>query len=159
MRIVNHLLSFLAVAGLTRLKKLSKYLTNSHFCRKVRNDGTTERNAATFRPPLLVCGYAPHPHPNTQTKREACETSIPKECGWMGCNPSRAFTVPARPDHYDPKNYVQNQSKPLRPARTEISLTRPDHYDRKSVQNQSKPLRPAPTDISIQPELTTTTQK
>ena len=59
------LLSFSRVAGLTRLKQLSKYLTNSHFRRKVRNDATTERNAATFRPLLLVCGYSPHPHPNT----------------------------------------------------------------------------------------------
>ena len=73
--LINHLLSFLRVDELVRLKQLRKCLANNHFSLTRDDAQHATRNATTIRLPLLVCGYAPHPHPNTHTDSGAVDSS------------------------------------------------------------------------------------
>ena len=116
MLFVNHLLSFLRVDELVRLKQLRKCLANNHFSLTRDDARHATRNATTIRLPLLVCGYAPHPHPNTQTKREACETSIPRGVGGWGAIKAATAqykTVQKRPD----RPRARPRGAPNRPTR------------------------------------------
>ena len=74
-------------------------------------------------------------HTHTQTKREACETSIPRGCGWVGAiqaapslylhaSESARKNPLARPEHY-PNNIVQS-IPPSAPHSGHCTVLRPE---------------------------------